>query len=135
MIVYQDNLDGITEQQLSGFFVGWQRPPSPATLLKLLSNSTHRILAIDDATGHVVGFITALSDGVLSASVPFLEVLPAYRGRGIGEALVRRMLDALGDLYMIDFVCHPDMQPFYTRLGLKPSTGMMRRNLKRQAGV
>jgi hypothetical protein len=33
----------------------------------------------------VVGFITAISDGVLTAYVPFLEVLPAHRRQGVAN--------------------------------------------------
>jgi len=67
----------------------------------------------------VVGFVTAISDGVLSAYVPLLEVLPDHQGRGIGSELVRRLLDRLGDLYMIDVVCDENVVPFYERLGLR----------------
>ncbi len=135
MITYTTSLDGITPERLRGFFVGWQNPPTAQTHLRQLKNSSHVVLAIDEETAQVVGFVTAMCDHVLSASVPFLEVLPEYRGHGVGEELVRRILDAIGDLYMVDLVCHPNMQPFYTRLGLRPSSGMMRRNPKRQSGL
>ena len=135
MITYTTSLEGITASRLQGFFVGWQSAPSVETHLRLLQNSSHVVLAIDDATGKVAGFVTATCDHVLSASVPLLEVLPEFRGQGIGAELVQRMLEVIGDLYMVDFVCHPNLQPFYTRLGMRPSTGMMRRNPKRQSGA
>jgi ribosomal protein S18 acetylase RimI-like enzyme len=67
----------------------------------------------------VVGFVTAISDGVLSAYVPLLEVLPEYQGRGIGTELMRRLLARLEDLYMVDLCCDTDLEPFYRRLGLQ----------------
>ena len=135
MITYTDSLADITPAQLcGGFFAGWPNPPSPETHLRLLAGGTHVELAIDVATGDVVGFITAISDGVLSAYIPLLEVLPAYRGRGIGTALVRRMLDRLRPLYMVDVLCDPKLQGFYARLGMEPATGMLVRNYDRQAG-
>jgi hypothetical protein len=79
MISYTDSVAGITADKLQGFFVGWPNPPSPETHLKLLANSNYIVLAVDDETGNIVGFITAISDGVLSAYIPFLEVLPAYQ--------------------------------------------------------
>ncbi len=135
MIVYTTSLDGVTAERLHGFFQDWQNPPTAETHLRILKGSSHAVLALDDQSGNVVGFITSLTDGVLSATIPLLEVLPAYQGRGIGEQLVRRMVDCIGDLYMIEFVCEPNMQPFYTRLGMKPSSGMMKRNMKRQRGT
>ena len=60
----------------------------------LLKNSAEVVLAVDEETGAVIGFINAVSDGVLSAYIPLLEVLPEYRGRGIGRALVKQMLEA-----------------------------------------
>ena len=89
---------------------------------------------MDEESGHVVGFITAISDHVLSAYIPLLEVLPEYRGRGIGRELVGRMLDRLRGLYMIDLVCDPDLEPFYTSMGMYPATGMMIRNYEHQSG-
>jgi len=134
MVSYTDSIVNITPENLKGFFVGWPNPPSPETRLKLIRNSDHAVLALDEETGNAVGFITAISDGVLSAYIPLLEVLPAYRGKGIGQELVRQMLSKLKGLYMVDVTCDPEAQPFYERLGMKKATGMMLRNYENQAG-
>jgi ribosomal protein S18 acetylase RimI-like enzyme len=133
MIAYADSVGNITAENLQGFFVGWPNPPSPETHLKLLANSDQVVLAVDDETGNVVGFITAISDGVLSAYIPLLEVLPTYQKRGIGQELVRRMLEKLSRLYMVDLLCDPELHPFYERFGMKPGFGMMLRNYERQS--
>lgn len=133
-IGYRDTPDGIAPDQLAGFFVGWPNPPAPANHLRILRGSAAVALALDAATGAVVGFVTAISDGVSCAYIPHLEVLPAYQGRGIGTELMRRILGQLRDLYMIDLLCDPDVQPFYARLGMRPATGMLIRNYERQAG-
>jgi ribosomal protein S18 acetylase RimI-like enzyme len=133
MISYTDSLDGVTAQHLQGgFFVGWPNPPSPASHFRILQQSAAIVLARTE-DGTVVGFITAISDGVSCAYIPHLEVLPAYQGQGIGSELVRRMLDRLRHLYMIDLLCDPDVQPFYMRLGMRPATGMLIRTYDRQS--
>lgn len=116
MIEYADDLAGVEAQHLEGFFVGWPKPPSPERHLELLRGSSHIVLARDGE--RVVGFVSAISDGVLSAYIPLLEVLPDYQGRGIGEALVRRLLGRLDGLYMVDLSCDEDVVGFYERLGL-----------------
>jgi ribosomal protein S18 acetylase RimI-like enzyme len=134
MITYADSMTGISPNNLRGFFVGWPNPPAPETHLRILNGSDAVVLARDDSTGAVVGFITAISDGVSCAYIPHLEVLPEYQGRRIGSELARRMLEKLGRLYMIDLLCDPDVQPFYARLGMRPATGMLIRNYDRQSG-
>jgi ribosomal protein S18 acetylase RimI-like enzyme len=109
-----------------GFFEGWTAPPTVSQHRDLLAASTHCILAIDGR--QVVGFVNALSDGVLSAYIPLLEVLPHYRGAGIGTELVRRLLGEIGPLYMIDVMCDGDMLSFYERFGFRASTGGVIRN-------
>jgi GNAT superfamily N-acetyltransferase len=135
MISYTDSIQGIAAEHLHGFFVGWPSPPAPAAHLRILAGSAAVVLARDDATSRVIGFITAISDGVSCAYIPHLEVLPAYQGQGIGSELVRRMLARLRHLYMIDLICDTDVQPFYERLGMRPFTGMILRNYDRQAGA
>ena len=135
MIRFVDSLGDTTPEQLQGFFVGWPNPPSPQTHLRILQKSTAVELAVDDTTGRVVGFINALSDGVLMAYIPLLEVLPEYQGQGIGRTLVERMLARLGNLYAVDLLCDPELQPFYAQAGMRPATGMLLRNYARQAGA
>lgn len=138
MITFTSSLDGITPAHLTGGFFaasGWPTFPSPETHLRLLAASHAVELAVDDATGQVVGFVNAVSDGVLAAYIPLLEVLPAYQGRGIGSELVRRVLDRLGHLYMVDLLCEPELQPFYARLGMTPAAGMLVRRYERQTGA
>ena len=76
-----------------------------------------------------------ISDGVSAAYIPDLEVLPAYRDRGIGSELVRRMLEKLRHLYMVDLVCDANLQPFYQRLGMRLYTAMIYRNYEAQSGT
>ncbi|MGB7342559.1 MAG: GNAT family N-acetyltransferase [Phototrophicaceae bacterium] len=134
MIHYTDALDGISADMLQGgFFVGWSSQPSAETHLRLLQGSYQIWLALDDKM--VVGFVSAISDGVLAAFIPNLEVRPHYQGQGIGTELMRRMLQSLQHLYSIDLMCDDDVIPFYERLGLIQARGMLRRNYDNQAGM
>jgi ribosomal protein S18 acetylase RimI-like enzyme len=134
MISYRTGLEGITSDLLAGFFVRWPNPPSPETHLRMLRQSYRVVLAIDDQANKVVGFINAIGDGVLSAYIPLLEVLPEYQMQGIGDELVQRMLKLLDNLYMIDLTCDRRLQKFYERFGLKPYTSMISRNFAHQSG-
>ncbi|MFJ7916342.1 MULTISPECIES: GNAT family N-acetyltransferase [unclassified Lysinibacillus] len=134
-MIYQNSLDGISSEMLNGFFVDWPNPPNPQTHLKLLTNSSKIVIALDNHTNQVVGFITAISDGVLSAYIPFLEVLPEYKNKGIGKELVKQMLKELEDIYMIDLCCDDDLVPYYEKLGMLKSNGMLVRNYEMQSGI
>lgn len=135
MIKYVESADEIQPHQLEGFFVAWPDPPTPATHLRLLRESAHVVLAIDDRSNHCVGFVTAISDGVLSAYIPLLEVLPAHQKQGIGTHLMRKMLAKLQGHYMIDLICDEGLQAYYKQLGMKEATGMMIRDYRAQAGT
>ncbi|MBM7620024.1 ribosomal protein S18 acetylase RimI-like enzyme [Bacillus tianshenii] len=132
---YTNSTDEITADMLKGFFVGWPEPPNAETHLKLLHNSSKVVLALDEDANQVIGFITAISDGVLSAYIPFLEVLPAYKNQRIGKELVKRMLKELDHIYMIDLCCDDDVVPFYDKFGMIKSNGMLMRNYQWQSGV
>jgi ribosomal protein S18 acetylase RimI-like enzyme len=124
VITYETSLEGVRAEDLDGFFVGWPAQPSTERHLRLLHGSDHVVLARDADNGRVVGFVTAVGDGVLSAFIPLLEVLPAFQGRGIGSELVRRMIALLDGTYMVDLCCDEELAPFYERFGMQRLVGM-----------
>ncbi len=130
-VIFTDSLEGIAADALRGFFVGWPQPPTPEACLRILGAADRVLLALEPDRRAVIGFITALCDGVFAAYIPLLEVLPAYQGRGIGTRLVRGMIDRLSEHYMIDAICDPDVAPFYERCGLRVVTGVACRNYER----
>jgi len=124
-IEYTTSLDGVAPEHLGGFFEGWPKPPSPERHLELLQGSCLVVLAREHDAPRVVGFVNAISDGVLYAFIPLLEVLPSHRDRGIGSALMQRLLDELGEFYAVDLMCDPELQPVYERFDMHRATGMI----------
>ena len=124
VIEYRDTAEGLEARQLAGFWVDWLRQPTPEAHLEILHGSAYVMVAIDEVSDQVVGFVTAISDGVLSAYISLLEVLPEWQGRGIGSELMRRLLEQLEGLYMVDTLCDVDVQAYYARFGMRRSQGM-----------
>lgn len=134
MVIYTTSTDGLGPDQLHGFFERWPNPPSPEAHLRILQQSDHVMLAWNDRSDEVVGFITAISDGVWAAYIPLLEVKPAWRHQGIGSELLRRLLADLQDLYIVDVLCEAEVQGFFERQGMLAATGACVRNYENQAG-
>ncbi len=130
-ITLTSDLSDIKPHQLEGFFVGWPKPPSTEAHLKMLTNSSFALLAVEESTKRIAGFLSALTDGVLFGYISAVEVLPEFQGRGIGKALVEHTLTHFQDLYAIDLVCDPDVQPFYEKCGLIPYQSMIARRRDR----
>ena len=128
MITYETDIERLSADEIGGFFVGWPNRPSPELHLRLLRGSEYVVLARDSESGKVVGFVTAVGDGVVSAYIPLLEVLPDFQGRGIGSELVQRVLDLLEDRYMVDLCCDEELVGFYERFGMSRWVGMGLRN-------
>ncbi len=126
MITYSTDVSDLTEDELTGFFVGWPAPPSPAQHLAVLRGSYRVVLA--RSGDQVAGFVNMISDGVLTAFVPWLEVRPEFHGHGIGTELMRRILAEGAHLYSVDLVCDEPLRPYYERLGMFALTGMGVRN-------
>ena len=136
-IRYSEDLAGIEPPDLAGFWEGWPAPPTPERHLAALRGSEVAILARDETSGRIVGFITAVGDGQLAAFIPFLEVLPGYRRQGIGRELVRRVVERLAGRYSIDLVCDEELAPFYESHGFTRWTAMVIRDpaaLERRTG-
>ncbi len=115
-----------------GFFEGWPNRPDKATHRRILENSYKSIVAI--ANRQIIGFINIVSDGVLCAYFPLLEVIPAYRKQGVGKKLVTTALAETKDFYMIDISCDDNVVDFYKKLGLHQANSMFIRNYQQQAG-
>ena len=110
-----------------GHALVWRLSTGAGLRLPCSDVSSMVALAVDEASGRVVGFATALTDGVLSAHITLVEVLPGYRRRGIGSALVRRLLDRFGDLYAVAVVCDAELLPFCQVCGFTPVAAAVRR--------
>ena len=131
MVTYSLNDPDLRASDFDDFFVGWSKRPSPETALRAVRNSYRYVVARDlsgGAGGKMVGFASAVSDGVLCAYIPFLEVLPEYQGKGIGTKLMKKLLAELRGFYMIDLTCDEELRPFYERLGMEPAIAMTLRN-------
>ena len=133
MIIYQKDLYNICKNHLKGFFVGWSSPLTSAQHFKILENSQYIVLAVDQDTNQVIGFINALSDDVNFAFIPMLEVLPDYQHKGIGTRLMATMLEQLSKITCVDLTCDKKMQDFYQTFSMFKSHGMiLRKYIKKE---
>jgi GNAT superfamily N-acetyltransferase len=92
-----------------------------------LVDEAARVVGLYDGDRQV-GFARAATDGVSFVYLADVYVLPGYRGRGLGEELVREMVER-GPLAHLKWLLHTsDMHPLYRKLGFtEPSPKVMER--------
>jgi GNAT superfamily N-acetyltransferase len=98
-----------------------------------LIEEASRVVGLYDGSRQV-GFCRAFTDGVSVAYLADVYVLPDYRGRGLGEALVREMIEN-GPLGDVKWLLHTtDMHPLYRKLGFEdPNYKVLERRSARNA--
>jgi ribosomal protein S18 acetylase RimI-like enzyme len=126
MIIYSASLENLSDADLEGFLAHWDFTPPQGTLLAMLKGSTAVILARDEESSTLCGYVAALSDGVVCGYISALEVRPAFRKQGIGTALLTRMTEQLC-VYGTYLSCAPAMVPFYESIGFTRVAGMTKR--------
>ncbi|WP_067051652.1 GNAT family N-acetyltransferase [Methanofollis ethanolicus] len=101
----------------------WQEEWSLDGIAPLIAGSFCFVVATDG--DRTVGMGRAISDGCSDAYLQDIVVLPAYRRRGIGDAIVERLVSFCREkgISWIGLVAQPGTIPFYERHGFAPMKG------------
>ena len=99
----------------------------PRAVQDRLIDEAARVVGLYDSDRQV-GFCRAATDGVSFAYLADVYVLPEYRGRGLGEELVREMVEN-GGLGGLKWMLHTtDAHELYRKLGFDtPNVKVMER--------
>jgi ribosomal protein S18 acetylase RimI-like enzyme len=110
----------------------WATGRPRATQDRLIDEAS-RVVGLYDGDRQI-GFCRAQSDGVSFVYLADVYVLEEYRGRGLGEALVREMVEH-EPLSRVRWILHTsNMHPLYRKLGFgEPSQKVMERESSRKA--
>jgi ribosomal protein S18 acetylase RimI-like enzyme len=105
----------------------------PREAQERLVREASRVVGLYDGTRQV-GFCRAFTDGQSIAYLADVYVLPEYRGRGLGEELVREMIEN-GPFAQLGWLLHTqDAHPLYRRFGFEdPSYKVLERRSTRNA--
>ena len=120
MIEYKIN-DRIIPNELDCFFQDWKSPPSPEIKGELLDGADLIITAREN--GKLIGFLTAISDGVMHAFITLVEVLKTHQGKGIGTHLMRLAVSHFKGYYDIVLITDSDKGAFYKKFVSMKSMG------------
>ena len=103
----------------------WAWGRNLAGIEAMLAATTYGVVARDGDV--LVGFARALTDGLYRALIDDVVVDEAWRGRGVGQGLIRRLLAELRGVEQVRLACGPELIPFYEALGFKldPGTKMI----------
>jgi GNAT superfamily N-acetyltransferase len=104
----------------------WAKGRTRETVDRLIDTAA-RVVGLYDADRQI-GFCRAASDGTSIVYLADVYVLEEYRGRGLGEELVREMVEN-GELANLRWILHTtDMHPLYRKFGFgDPSPKVMER--------
>ena len=88
-------------------------------IFESIQHSWYCLSAYDDS--ELVGFGRIISDGVLHALIVDLIITPAYKGRGVGSELLRRLIEQCRThgIPDIQLFCATGQTGFYLKHGFK----------------
>lgn len=89
----------------------------PALLQTVYGNSLYKSLVYDN--GQLVGAGRVLADGADCAYLCDIALLPSHQGRGLGQAMVQRLLDFSRGHRKIILYAVPGKENFYKQLGFR----------------
>ncbi len=88
---------------------------SPNDLATVFSNSRFKCFVYAD--GELVGVGRALADGLDCSYIAGVAVLPEHRGRGLGTAIMRKLVELSDGHRKIILYANPGREGFYRTLG------------------
>lgn len=112
---------------------GWDRRVGDAAQFASLIRASQRTAVAIDATGEVVGFARAITDGLSNGYLSMVAVAPAHRRRGIGRRLVEHIMGSRPDLTWVLRAGREGAVEFFGALGFSVSTVAMEK-LRREPG-
>lgn len=123
-ISYQDTKQ-ISQDQLKRLFcsVDWSSGDHPDKLAQAIAHYGSVFTAWDEE--RLVGLVSALDDGIMTAYVHYLLVDPEYQGKGIGRRLIERIKAKYEGYLKLVLISVPEQTGFYERSGFQPKTGML----------
>jgi hypothetical protein len=96
------------------------------------ARSAWRVVGCYDGQGHMVGFARALSDGVALAYLADVYVLENHRGRGLGRALLKEMIEHVPGKEFRWLLHTADAHGLYRQFGFTaPDATIMERTSRR----
>jgi len=109
----------LSSKQLENLFlsVEWSSGHYPDKLAIAMQNYETVYTAWDGDT--LVGLISAMDDGIMTAYIHYLLVRPEYQGKGIGEQLIERTKEKYKDYLRIVLVAYDKECGFYEHCGFK----------------
>jgi GNAT superfamily N-acetyltransferase len=101
--------------------VGWGTPQLDDAGLQAALDRTWNVVAREG--GEIVGIGRLLEDGALYASIWDMVVVPQAQRRGIGGAILERLLERAAERTLVALVATAAGRGLYERFGFRPDDG------------
>jgi ribosomal protein S18 acetylase RimI-like enzyme len=128
-LIEYKNTHNFSASELENLFlsVKWESGRFPDKLVVAMKQSATVFSSWDGEK--LIGLISALDDGVMTAYIHFLLVNPDYQGRGVGKELLRMATDKYKDYLRIVLVSNEDAS--YEKFGFTSSKGSTAMSISR----
>ncbi|MEM9539746.1 MAG: GNAT family N-acetyltransferase [Cyanobacteria bacterium P01_E01_bin.42] len=109
-------------------FEWWTRGRKRDDVREMVKHSDEIIALWDSETRQLVAFARVLTDYVYRGLILDVIVESSYRGRGVGQKLMKSILDrpSLAKVEQFSLFCLPEMVPFYEKWGFADLVDSMR---------